>query len=124
MFKEESEIIDPLRAIGGEKEVSIESFQDKEINLTAASFVEAAAQDSSKEWISFKKFLMQRFPVPKMISVSSVSVAFGSVQSSLSISKSAYVIVVFHYVVLMLLLVFSFAGFCCNYEEYQGYDPT
>ncbi|KAI5674779.1 hypothetical protein M9H77_15143 [Catharanthus roseus] len=75
VFKEESEIIDPLRAIGGEKEVSIEAFQDKEINLTAASFVEAAAQDSSKEWISFKKFLMQRFPVPKMISVSSVSAA-------------------------------------------------
>lgn len=74
--KEKGYIIDPLRGTGVTTEVSVEAIQDTERNPIAVPSIEAPVKYSSKEWTSFKKLLMQRFPASKMISISSVSVAF------------------------------------------------
>ncbi|KAL4554184.1 hypothetical protein LXL04_037361 [Taraxacum kok-saghyz] len=63
------EFFDPLR------EVSTEILEPVE-DIAVAEKHPASRQTShlsSKEWSSFNKLLMQRFPVPKMISVSSVT---------------------------------------------------
>lgn len=71
--KEKGYIIDPLRGTGGIMEVPMEPIQDTDSYSIAVPSVEASVKYSSKEWTSFKKFLMQRFPASKMISVSSIS---------------------------------------------------
>lgn len=43
--------------------------------ITAEPYRDIAIQFLGKEWTSYKKVLMQKFPVSKMISVSSVSMA-------------------------------------------------
>lgn len=75
--KEENDFFDPLRKIDEKKEVSFEDFQDEEITggpsneSSVQSSAKASVQSSSKEWTSFKKILMQRFPASKNISLSS-----------------------------------------------------
>lgn len=63
------EFFDPLRGLSTEILEPIEDF--------AVAQKHAASQPTShlsaKEWASFNKLLMQKFPVPKMISVSAVS---------------------------------------------------
>lgn len=59
------------------KDVTFEDFEDEEIKLTGGPNNEDAAQYRSKEWDSFKKILMQRFPVSKDVYLSSVSMSFG-----------------------------------------------
>ncbi|KAK4753037.1 hypothetical protein SAY87_021835 [Trapa incisa] len=63
------EFFDPLR----EPNSKVSSLLDNEedIHLT---FTEPTGQECTKrEWTSFKRFLMQRFPVPKMVSISAMS---------------------------------------------------
>ncbi|KAL3503536.1 hypothetical protein ACH5RR_037985 [Cinchona calisaya] len=73
--KDETDILDPLREVNEKKEATLEVFQDEEINLTGAQgpSSEDPLELHSKEWTSFKKILMQRFPVSKRISLSSIS---------------------------------------------------
>lgn len=66
----DGDFLDPLRsweyneAVSGEVSLQVEN--------TSVSG-EAPLQNSAKEWTSFNRILMQKFPVSKMISVSSVS---------------------------------------------------
>ena len=69
---ENSNFIDPLRAADTNLAVSIEGTQYVESSSTVAS--EATGQAPVKEWTTFKRFIMQKFPVSKMVSVSSVIV--------------------------------------------------
>ncbi len=64
-----SDFFDPLRGSSDNATVSRDDFEDHE-NTSS----EASTQLPTKEWISFKRFLMQRFPVSKMIEISSVSI--------------------------------------------------
>lgn len=68
---ENHDFIDPLRAPATNEVVSIEGVQDGESSFTVPS--KAATEAFVKEWTSFKRFLMQKFPVSKMVSISSVS---------------------------------------------------
>lgn len=68
MEHRDNDFFDPLRGPETDAAVSIENFED------ASTPTEVANHVSVKEWISFKRFLMQRFPVSKMVSISSVSV--------------------------------------------------
>ncbi|XP_021906119.1 UPF0505 protein C16orf62 homolog [Carica papaya] len=63
----DNDFFDPLRGPETDAAVSIENFED------ASTPTEVANHVSVKEWISFKRFLMQRFPVSKMVSISSMS---------------------------------------------------
>ncbi|XP_031284588.1 VPS35 endosomal protein sorting factor-like [Pistacia vera] len=71
---ENSDFFDPLRAADVNAVVPIEDIEDGESSSMLSS--EASSQVSVKEWISFKRFLMQKFPVSKMVSLSSVSKIF------------------------------------------------
>ncbi|GMY31180.1 VPS35 endosomal protein sorting factor-like isoform X1 [Fagus crenata] len=62
------DFFDPLRGSSDNATVSRDDFEDHE-NTSS----EASTQLPTKEWISFKRFLMQRFPVSKMIEISSIS---------------------------------------------------
>lgn len=62
------DFFDPLRRLANNASVSEEDLQDLE-----STFSEASTQLPMKEWMSFKRFLMQRFPVSKMVSISSMS---------------------------------------------------
>ncbi|EOY12279.1 Uncharacterized protein TCM_030833 isoform 2 [Theobroma cacao] len=64
------EFFDPLRAPNSKASAVIVDGQDLE---SISSGNEDSIQVQMKEWTSFKRFLMQRFPVSKMISVSSMS---------------------------------------------------
>ncbi|KAM6553777.1 hypothetical protein CsatB_014539 [Cannabis sativa] len=64
---------DPLRALDDNGAVSVDVLQESDTNSTVKLTNEASMQNPDKEWISFKRFLMQRFPVSKMVSVSSMS---------------------------------------------------
>ncbi|KAK0601095.1 hypothetical protein LWI29_021278 [Acer saccharum] len=68
---ENSNFIDPLRAADTNLAVSVEDIQYVESSSTVAS--EATGQVPVKEWTTFKRFIMQKFPVSKMVSVSSMS---------------------------------------------------
>nr|GEU91020.1 uncharacterized protein [Tanacetum cinerariifolium] len=63
------EFFDPLRGISTQVVESIEDITVAEKPATS----QATSHFSAKEWASFNKLLMQRFPVPKMISVSALS---------------------------------------------------
>lgn len=64
-----NDFFDPLRTSDNNATVSKDDFQDHE-NTSS----ETSTQPPTKEWMSFKRFLMQRFPVSKMVSISSVSI--------------------------------------------------
>ncbi|PWA95628.1 hypothetical protein CTI12_AA049240 [Artemisia annua] len=63
------EFFDPLRGISTEVVEPVEDITVAEKPATS----QATAHFSAKEWASFNKLLMQRFPVPKLISVSVVT---------------------------------------------------
>lgn len=71
------DFFDPLRGLADNASVSEEDLQDLE-----STFSEASTQLPMKEWMSFKRFLMQRFPVSKMVSISSVSIQSFSLEIS------------------------------------------
>ncbi|XP_011046723.1 PREDICTED: UPF0505 protein C16orf62 homolog isoform X2 [Populus euphratica] len=60
-----NDFFDPLRGLNAEDSTSAE---EKAANTTTDN----NSQVSSKEWTSFKRFLMQKFPVSKMISIASM----------------------------------------------------
>ncbi|XP_024021674.1 UPF0505 protein [Morus notabilis] len=66
------DFFDPLRASDDNGAVSGIVSQDSE-SISDAELPRASLQNHEKEWTSFKRFLMQRFPVSKMVSVSSMS---------------------------------------------------
>lgn len=68
---------DPLRASESDAKVAayIEDSQDEENSLVA---IKAEIQLPAKEWVSYKKFLMQRFPIVKLISISMSNVIIKS----------------------------------------------
>lgn len=67
------DFFDPLRSLDDNGAVSGEALQEVEISSSPGLSSEASVQNSAKEWTSFSRILMQKFPVSKMISVSSVS---------------------------------------------------
>lgn len=70
------DFFDPLRASDDNGAVSGIVSQDSESVFEAELPKQASLQNHEKEWTSFKRFLMQRFPVSKMVSVSSVIIFF------------------------------------------------
>ncbi|XP_039026976.1 VPS35 endosomal protein sorting factor-like isoform X3 [Hibiscus syriacus] len=64
------EFFDPLRA--PESNASVEIVDENDFE-SSSNGIEDSVQVQMKEWTSFKRLLMQRFPVSKMISVSSMS---------------------------------------------------
>ncbi|PON91931.1 Suppressor of white apricot protein [Trema orientale] len=68
-----NDFFDPLRALDDNGAVSVDVLQEPETSSTAVFPSEASTQSQEKDWSSFKRFLMQRFPVSKMVSVSSMS---------------------------------------------------
>ncbi|CAK9165506.1 unnamed protein product [Ilex paraguariensis] len=68
----ENDFFDPLRASDAKEAVAVEDFQDGGDGFTPGLPRQAEVQLPAKEWTSFKKILMQRFPVSKTVSVSSV----------------------------------------------------
>ncbi|BFG29632.1 hypothetical protein CerSpe_159060 [Prunus speciosa] len=69
----DTEFFDPLRRSDYNAEAAREDLVDIETNSGAGRSSEASIQNSSKEWTSFKRSLMQRFPVSKTVSTSSMS---------------------------------------------------
>ncbi|GKV38764.1 hypothetical protein SLEP1_g46642 [Rubroshorea leprosula] len=65
-----NDFFDPLRAPDANTAASLDDLQDFD---SPSAENEAAAQVQAKEWTSFKRLLMQRFPVSKMVSISSMS---------------------------------------------------
>lgn len=74
---ENNDFLDPLRGWCANVAVSNEDSPDIDYASAATSSASLSSgtvsEIPSKEWTSFKRFLMQKFPVSKMISVSSVS---------------------------------------------------
>ncbi|KAL9441648.1 hypothetical protein AB3S75_020195 [Citrus x aurantiifolia] len=68
MDHESHDFFDPLRSPAANAVASNKDVEDGESSSTVSS--EAAAEVSVKEWTTFKRFLMQKFPVSKMVSVS------------------------------------------------------
>lgn len=75
-----NDFFDPLRGLNAEDSTSAE---EKAANTTTTN----NSQVSSKEWTSFKRFLMQKFPVSKMISIASMPDVI--IKSSTSFRKSS-----------------------------------
>ncbi|KAF5949435.1 hypothetical protein HYC85_011428 [Camellia sinensis] len=67
---EKDDFYDPLRGSDAYGKFSIDNLQDEE-NSSAVSKADVGLPE--KEWISFKKLLMQRFSGPKMVSISKMS---------------------------------------------------
>ncbi|KAH9803869.1 VPS35 endosomal protein sorting factor-like [Citrus sinensis] len=65
---ESHDFFDPLRSPAANAVALNKDVEDGESSSTVSS--EAAAEVSVKEWTTFKRFLMQKFPVSKMVSVS------------------------------------------------------
>lgn len=63
MERGNDDFFDPLRGTDNDEKVAPPNFD----NLS-----EAADHHPTKEWTSFRRLLMQRFPVSKMVSMSSV----------------------------------------------------
>ncbi|CAK7324574.1 unnamed protein product [Dovyalis caffra] len=77
---ENNDFFDPLRGVDAEASTSVEKAA---ININNSPV-------SSKEWTSFKRFLMQKFPVTKMISIaSSSSMSDVIIKSSTALRKSS-----------------------------------
>ncbi|KAB5521161.1 hypothetical protein DKX38_025480 [Salix brachista] len=74
-----NDFYDPLRGLNAEDSASVEEKDNNNNNNNS--------QVSSKEWTSFKRFLMQKFPVSKMISIASMSDVI--IKSSTSFRKSS-----------------------------------
>lgn len=68
-----NDFFDPLRNSDDNGAVSGDALQDFENSSSAGLSSAASVQSSAKEWTSFKRILMQKFPVSKMISISAVS---------------------------------------------------
>ncbi|KAK4343998.1 hypothetical protein RND71_037092 [Anisodus tanguticus] len=64
---------DPLRGNYGKPEDSMKDFGSTATEITSEPYKDVAIQFPGKEWTSYKKVLVQKFPVSKMISVSSLS---------------------------------------------------
>ncbi|KAJ6423811.1 hypothetical protein OIU84_024728 [Salix udensis] len=75
-----NDFYDPLRGLNAEDSASVEEKDNNNNNNNNS-------QVSSKEWTSFKRFLMQKFPVSKMISIASMSDVI--IKSSTSFRKSS-----------------------------------
>lgn len=73
MDHQRTKFFDPLRSSDEKEATPLSELEDEENNSTAST--SSAVQYSGQEWYSFKKLLMQRFPVPKMVSLSSTSSA-------------------------------------------------
>ncbi|KAJ9153808.1 hypothetical protein P3X46_027210 [Hevea brasiliensis] len=73
---EDNDFFDPLR--GGYANAAVSNEDSPDVGYASPSCASASlssetvTQIPSKEWTSFKRFLMQKFPVSKMISVSSM----------------------------------------------------
>ncbi|XP_040988402.1 VPS35 endosomal protein-sorting factor-like isoform X3 [Juglans microcarpa x Juglans regia] len=65
---EHNDFFDPLRGLADNATNCREDVQELESTSS-----EASSQLPTKEWMSFKRFLMQKFPVSKMVSISSMS---------------------------------------------------
>ncbi|KAK9938592.1 hypothetical protein M0R45_015320 [Rubus argutus] len=65
--------LDPLRRSDNNAAVSIEDLEVIESNSVVGVSGEATMLNPSKEWVSFKRSLMQRFPVSKTVLTSSIS---------------------------------------------------
>ncbi|KAM7251968.1 hypothetical protein ACFE04_023851 [Oxalis oulophora] len=63
VHRQDNDFFDPLRAPSINETTSVEDIDEVDSDST---------QVPAKDWTSFKRFLMQRFPVSKMISVSSM----------------------------------------------------
>ncbi|KAH0987001.1 hypothetical protein GBA52_014178 [Prunus armeniaca] len=69
----DTEFFDPLRRSDNNAEAAREDLVDIETSSGAGLSSEASIQNPSKEWASFKRSLVQRFPVSKTVSTSSMS---------------------------------------------------
>ncbi|XP_022867447.1 UPF0505 protein isoform X2 [Olea europaea var. sylvestris] len=67
------DFFDPLRSLNGTMEFSANILQHEDIKSDKTVPKEIYAQSQQKEWNSFTKILMQRFPVSKTISISLVA---------------------------------------------------
>ncbi|KAM7498908.1 hypothetical protein LguiA_023322 [Lonicera macranthoides] len=67
---ERNRFFDPLRGSDEMETMPLQDLQDEENSSTASN---STVQFPAKEWPSFKKLLMQRFAVSKMVSLSSMS---------------------------------------------------
>ncbi|XP_024158297.1 VPS35 endosomal protein-sorting factor-like isoform X1 [Rosa chinensis] len=69
----DTDYLDPLRRSDNNAAVSIEDLEGIEDSSASGLSSEASIQNPSKEWVSFKRSLMQRFPVSKTVLTSSMS---------------------------------------------------
>ncbi|XP_055801098.1 uncharacterized protein LOC129870364 isoform X2 [Solanum dulcamara] len=67
------EFFDPLRGNHGKPEDSMKGIGGTSTEITEEPYRDITIHFLGKEWTSYKKVLMQKFPVSKMISVSSLS---------------------------------------------------
>ncbi|XP_019262370.1 PREDICTED: UPF0505 protein C16orf62 isoform X2 [Nicotiana attenuata] len=67
------EFFDPLRGNSGKPEDSAKDLGSTAAEITAEPYRDITIKYPGTEWTSYKKVLMQKFPVSKMISVSSLS---------------------------------------------------
>lgn len=65
------DFFDPLRRHDVKADASSKDLPDEVKSLKSLS--EVSPHLSEKEWTSFRNFLMKRFPISRMISISSVS---------------------------------------------------
>ncbi|WCJ32961.1 VPS35 endosomal protein-sorting factor-like [Euphorbia peplus] len=70
--RQDNDFFDPLRGGDNDAVVLNEDALEFENAATVSLSAEATSRIPSKEWTSFKRFLMQKFPVSKMISLSSM----------------------------------------------------
>lgn len=70
---QKEEIYDPLRGIDANSPASLKDLQYFDDNSVKVLSESSSVQLQEKEWSSFKKFLIQRFSVPKTVSVSAMS---------------------------------------------------
>ncbi|XP_038690110.1 VPS35 endosomal protein sorting factor-like isoform X2 [Tripterygium wilfordii] len=84
---EDKNFFDPLRGPDANVTVSVDDVQDFDNASKVGVSSGAASQVPSKEWNSFKRFLMQRFPFSKMVSIFSMSDAL--VKSGKAYEKSS-----------------------------------
>ncbi|GMH05757.1 hypothetical protein Nepgr_007597 [Nepenthes gracilis] len=72
---EKNDIADPLRALSCNVAHPFEDFPDVHNASTSALSNDDATQILAKDWTTFKRLLMQRFPSSKMVSISSIAAA-------------------------------------------------
>ena len=69
----DTDYLDPLRRSDNNAAVCREDLEGVEDSSASGLSAQVSFQNSSKEWVSFKRSLMQRFPVSKTVLTSSVS---------------------------------------------------